>query len=251
MGLSRFRVLRLRRILSDSPPDRIGSPARCDAPPTRHRISTPIRRDHIQNRCQSRALARAIARQGSFGTQNRMARTLQCPFDDILGRPTGPVIHGPLNEGVMTAKELMDAGQLGPAVARLGEDLRARPADRTARTFLFELLCFSNDFDRAERQLDVLGNPDGDPLGVQVYRSLLAAERTRSRLFAEGLRPRFVLDPPPAVELHLEALDLVRQGHFAEARAALDRAARMQAPLGGTVGKAPFGEFRDVDDILA
>jgi type VI secretion system protein ImpE len=151
----------------------------------------------------------------------------------------------------MTAKSLIDAGQLGPAVARLGEDLRARPADRTARTFLFELLCFSNDFDRAERQLDVLGHQDGDLLGVQVFRSLLAAERTRSRLFDEGLRPRFALAPPPAVELHLEALDLVRQGRQIEAREALDRAGTLQAPLQGTVGEAAFGEFRDADDILA
>ena len=151
----------------------------------------------------------------------------------------------------MTAKDLMEAGQLGPAVARLGDDLRARPADRTARTFLFELLCFSNDFDRAERQLDVLGHQDGDPLGVQVYRSLLEAERTRSRLFAEGLRPRFVLDPPPAVELHLEAWDLMRQGRLAAAREALDRAGTLQASLRGTAGDAAFGEFRDADDILA
>ena len=151
----------------------------------------------------------------------------------------------------MTAKDLMNAGQLGPAIARLGEDLRARPADRTARTFLFELLCFSNDFDRAERQLDVLGHQDGDRLGVQVYRSLLAAERSRSRLWAEGLRPRFVLAPPPAVELHLEALNLVRQGRLAEARETLDRAGTMQAPLQGTVGEAAFGEFRDADEILA
>jgi type VI secretion system protein ImpE len=151
----------------------------------------------------------------------------------------------------MTAKDLMDAAQLGPAIARLGEELRARPADRTARTFLFELLCFSDDFDRAERQLDVLGHQDGDPLGVQVYRSLLAAERLRSRCWAEGVRPRFVLDPPAMVELHLEALDLVRQGRLVEAREALDRAGTMQAPLRGTVGGAAFGEFRDADDILA
>jgi type VI secretion system protein ImpE len=152
---------------------------------------------------------------------------------------------------IMTAKELMNVGQLGPAIARLGEDLRARPADGTPRTFLFELLCFSNDFDRAERQLDVLGHQDGDPLGVQLYRSLLAAERSRSRLWAEGLRPRFVLDPPPAVELHLESLDLVRQGCLVEAREALDRAETVHAPLRGTVGEAAFTEFRDVDDILA
>jgi type VI secretion system protein ImpE len=151
----------------------------------------------------------------------------------------------------MTAKDLMDAGKLGPAVARLSEDLRARPADRTARTFLFELLCFSNDFDRAERQLDVLSHHDGDLLGVQVFRTLLAAEGMRSRLFDEGLRPRFVLAPPPAVELHLEALDLVRQGRQIEARETLDRAGSTQAPVRGTVGEAAFGEFRDADDILA
>jgi type VI secretion system protein ImpE len=152
----------------------------------------------------------------------------------------------------MTAKDLMDAGQLDPAIARLGEGLRARPADRTARTFLFELLCFSSDFDRAERQLDVLGHQNGDPLGVQVYRSLLAAERLRSRFWAESVRPRFVLDPPAVVELHLEALDLVRQSRLVEAREALDRAGTMmRAPLRGTVGEAPFDEFRDADDILA
>jgi type VI secretion system protein ImpE len=152
---------------------------------------------------------------------------------------------------MMTAKDLMDAGQLSPAVARLSEDLRARPADRGARTFLFELLCFSNDFDRAERQLDVLGHRDGDPLGVQLYRSLLEAERARARLFAEGLRPRFVLEPPPAVELHLEALDLLRQARPAEAREALDRAGALEAPLRGTAGEVAFDEFRDSDDVLA
>jgi type VI secretion system protein ImpE len=151
----------------------------------------------------------------------------------------------------MTAKDLMDAGQLGPAIARLNEDLRTRPADRGARTFLFELLCFSNDFVRAERQLDVLGDQDGDPLGVQLYRSLLAAERARARLFAEGLRPRFVLESPPAVELHLEALDLLRLGRPAQAREALDRAGTPQAALRGRAGDVAFDEFRDFDDILA
>jgi type VI secretion system protein ImpE len=145
----------------------------------------------------------------------------------------------------------MDAGQLGPAITQLSEDLRMRPADRGGRTFLFELLCFSNDFVRAERQLDVLGDQDGDPLGVQLYRSLLAAERSRARLFSEGLRPRFVLEPPPAVELHLDALDLLRQGRLAEASEALDCAGALQAPLRGTAGEVVFDGFRDADDILA
>ena len=69
---------------------------------------------------------------------------------------------------------------------------------------------------------------------------MLAAERSRARLFSEGLRPRFVLEPPPAVELHLDALDLLRQGRLAEASEALDSAGALQAPLRGTAGEVVF-----------
>jgi type VI secretion system protein ImpE len=151
----------------------------------------------------------------------------------------------------MTAKDLIEAGQLGAAVARLAADLRAQPTNRGARTFLFELLCFSNDFKRAERQLDVLDQQDGDPLGVQHYRSLLAAEQSRALLFAEGVRPRFVLEPPAEVELHLEALNLLRVGRCALAREALECSGTLHVPLQGTAGAVVFDQFRDSDDILA
>jgi hypothetical protein len=62
--------------------------------------------------------------------------------------PTG---HG------ASAHEAFRAGRLQEAVQALGDELRGSPGDAQRRTFLFELLCFAGQYDRAERQLDVLG----------------------------------------------------------------------------------------------
>src|SRR5438128_2688391 len=96
------------------------------------------------------------------------------------------------------ARTLFDAGRLGDAVAELTESLRLRPADTGLRTFLFELLCFQGDLDRAEKQLGVLVHQSGDAriaLAVQVYGQLLAAERLRRDVFHGQALPKFVTPP--------------------------------------------------------
>jgi type VI secretion system protein ImpE len=85
-----------------------------------------------------------------------------------------------------TARELFQAGKLNEAVRALNAELRDNPADVKRRTFLFELLCFTGEFDRAEKQLDILGkeNKDAD-MGSLLYRGAIAAERTRQEMFAK------------------------------------------------------------------
>jgi type VI secretion system protein ImpE len=85
----------------------------------------------------------------------------------------------------MTAKELFQAGKLTEAVQALSAELRNNPTDTKRRTFLFELLSFAGDYDRAEKHLRLLS--DGGPsaeLGALLYRGVLAAERARQELFA-------------------------------------------------------------------
>ena len=91
----------------------------------------------------------------------------------------------------MTPYAHFQAGELDRAVMVLGEELRSNPLDSQRRTFLFELLCFAGLYDRAERQLDVLGNQTGGPatMGLLAYRSALHAQRTREAMFASGSFP--------------------------------------------------------------
>lgn len=86
----------------------------------------------------------------------------------------------------MTAKELFQAGKLTEAVRALGAELRDSPTDAKRRTFLFELLCFAGDFDRAEKRLGVLseGGPSSE-MGALLYRGVMAAERARQDTFAQ------------------------------------------------------------------
>jgi len=84
----------------------------------------------------------------------------------------------------MTARELFQAGKLKEAIQSLGSELRDHPTDAKRRTFLYELLCFSGDFGRAEKHLSLLASasPDAE-VGALLYRSAMAAERKREAFF--------------------------------------------------------------------
>lgn len=98
----------------------------------------------------------------------------------------------------MNAAELYKAGHLDQAIEALGAGLRENPADARGRTFLFELLCFAGNFDRAEKQLDVLAR-DGTEAetGALLYRGALHAERIRQEMFEKGGLPPSASDPEP------------------------------------------------------
>jgi type VI secretion system protein ImpE len=91
----------------------------------------------------------------------------------------------------MTARELYQAGKLAEAVQALNIELRDNPGDIKRRTFLFELLCFAGNFDRADKQLEILAQESKDAqLGALVYRAALHAERIRCDLFQKREYPR-------------------------------------------------------------
>lgn len=86
----------------------------------------------------------------------------------------------------MGAKELFQAGKLDEAIAALGVEVRDNPTDARRRTFLFELLCFKGDYDRAEKHLNILADATPDSrVGAVLYFSALHAERVRQDLFGK------------------------------------------------------------------
>jgi type VI secretion system protein ImpE len=150
------------------------------------------------------------------------------------------------------AKELFAAGKLNEAVDELLRQVKANPGDISARTFLFELSCLAGNWERAERQLDVIGHQSAEAeLGVMVYRANIGAERERQRVFDEGVQPHFLREPPAYIDLHVAALNQVHAGKLSEARATLDRAEEARPAVAGSLNGKEFQDLRDYDDFLA
>lgn len=87
----------------------------------------------------------------------------------------------------MNANDLLRAGRLTEAIQAITEEVRQAPGNAQKRTFLFELLCFAGEHDRAERQLDALSSDNKNAqMGALLYRAALAAERVRQKFFQAG-----------------------------------------------------------------
>lgn len=96
----------------------------------------------------------------------------------------------------MDAQQLFKAGKLTEAISALNAELRDNPADQRSRTFLFELLCFNGEYDRAEKQLNILeeeGSKDSF-LGTLLYKAALHGERLRNEMFESKSYPKQVVN---------------------------------------------------------
>jgi len=148
------------------------------------------------------------------------------------------------------AKALFEAGKLDAAIESLLSEVKANPTDISRRTFLFELCCFAGQWDRADKQLDVIGMQDAKAaVGVLAYRSNTQAERDRHRLFKDGLAPHFLIEPPPYIDLLLDAVNRLREGNIDEARAKLDELEEVRPAFSGKLNGEPFSDFRDYNDL--
>ena len=154
----------------------------------------------------------------------------------------------------MDAKELFDNGDLRGAIDQLIQDVKANPRELRSRIFLFELLCFAAEFDRAGRQLDAVAQMSGNvqvEMGLQVYRNVLQAETARRAFFSgKSLQPKFLSEPPPYAALHLQAVAKLRENHTQDFENLLDESSDLRAPVKGQVDGSPFNDLRDCDDLL-
>lgn len=152
----------------------------------------------------------------------------------------------------MNAKELFDAGRLAEAVETVQGEVKRRPADLGPRGLLCELLCFAGELERADAQLDVLGQQDAQTmLGVAMFRQLIRAALARRQFFQEGRVPEFLGQPSAGLKLHLQATIALREGRPDEAETLLRDAEAQRVAPAGTCNGQPFDDFRDLDDVTA
>lgn len=151
----------------------------------------------------------------------------------------------------MNIQELLQAGNLSQVVEELTQKVKKNPADMQLRTFLFEVLSFQGDFQRAGRQLDVVSQYNAEnELATQVYKDILQAELQRQEVFTKGIKPHFVFDEPEYVALHIEAIQALHAEDFAKAKELLDSSSEMRQPVKAQVNGKPCSEFLDGDDRI-
>ena len=149
----------------------------------------------------------------------------------------------------MKVKELLDAGDLISAIEQVTREVKTNPTQDACRILLFELLSLAGEWDRAEKQLQVLLHMDATlQFGVQVYLNNIKAEKARLQLFSSGVHPHFITEPPAYVDLLLNAIREIQAGRLAEARQQLERAEEERPALPGTLNGIPFSDFRDASD---
>ena len=142
--------------------------------------------------------------------------------------------------GALKAREFFEQGKVREAQNELTAYLREHPSEVPERTFLFELLCFSGDYDRAEKQLSALTNDNPKTeMAAILYRSALHAERTRHRVFENQ---EFSKDQPasPPGKLNGEAFRSPRD-------ADPDLGARLEVFAAGAYLWIPFEHIASVE----
>jgi type VI secretion system protein ImpE len=151
----------------------------------------------------------------------------------------------------MQAIDHFRGGRLAEAIAASTADVKARPADVTARTFFCELLCFAGEWERADRQLDTLSNLEPKTaVQVAVWRQLIRAERARHQFHAEGRVPEFLGQPTAEFELRLRASIALRENDRA-AGELLREAEDLRPKIKGEANGQSFDDCRDLDDLTA
>lgn len=146
------------------------------------------------------------------------------------------------------AERSLRDGDLDGALVRLQDAVRREPAKAAYRTFLFQLLAVRGEWQRAERQLGVVGDLDAAALPmVQTYREALHAEALRADVFAGRRQPHVLGRPEPWFALLLEALRLTAAGEHGAAGEARARAFEEAPASAGTIDGARFAWIADAD----
>lgn len=150
-----------------------------------------------------------------------------------------------------TPVELFQNGQLNEAVQAATEAVRNNPTDIGARSTLCEMLCFSGDLERADKQLEAATQIDTDSaVGVSLMRHLIRSETCRREVFEQGRLPEFLTQPTAAQQLRLRALVSLIDGDHATAAAHITEAIELEPETTGECNGKAFVGMRDLDDLL-
>ena len=151
----------------------------------------------------------------------------------------------------MTAKELVQAGQLTAALDSLQSEIRKNPADASLRIFLFQLNCVLGRLDKALTQLQVVASITAETmLMAQIFRPVIACELIRRDVFAGKRSPLIFGEPAEWIGLLLQANALIAEQKYAAAAELRSRAFDAAPATVGRMDGQAFEWIADADSRL-
>lgn len=147
--------------------------------------------------------------------------------------------------------DLFQQGKLQEAVTAAADAVKSKPSDVAARSLFCEFLCYTRDWERADKQLDAIIKIDRDSMiGASMFRHLIRCEVARDEVFNQGRVPQFVDQPSEVIQKRLEALTALRAGDAATTARLATEAAGLEPELTGKYNGQEFSGIRDLDDLL-
>jgi len=149
------------------------------------------------------------------------------------------------------AEQSLKSGDPAAALARLQEDVRARPSDAKLRVFLFQLLCVLGQWERALNQLKVASELDPMALPMsQIYGDAVRCEAIRTAVFEGSKSPMILGEPEQWLAVLIEARLRAGRGEAAQAEELRLRAFEEAPVSSGDIDGRPFEWIADADSRL-
>ena len=153
---------------------------------------------------------------------------------------------------VTSAETHLKAGRPDEALASLRDAIRQDPADAGLRQFLYGLLAFGGQWEKALNQLQVVAGllPEGGPVVATLVGALIRCESLRAEVFAGRKSPLLFGEPEPWMGELVEANRLLAGGDAAAALTLRGRAFEAAPARGGRLDGEPFAWLADADGRL-
>lgn len=151
----------------------------------------------------------------------------------------------------MSENKKLFSGTISGSLENLKEKIRKEPARPELRTYLFQLLCVTGEYERAMTQLNVAADmDDGNKLMAQACGPLLNCEMLREEIFNGRHSPLVFGEPEKWMGLMIQALTLDGKKEHEAAKGIRDMAIDLAEPVPGSINGEPFEWLADADSRL-
>jgi len=151
-----------------------------------------------------------------------------------------------------TAKEYFEQGDLNEALKTMSQELTEKPSDISKRAFYIELLCINGDYEKADRQLDIMTTLDpSSVLVIGKWRQLIRAAQARKDVYLDGAIPEVIDTPTERIKALLETQLALREGDEEKVTLTTRDLEDSRLPYTAIVNGNTVNDIRDIDDSCA